>query len=513
MQSETSGEQRLQADPAPRRCPAARSRSFGAAWIAALLVPAVPILAFSATEADAKRIDRQARKSAKASHKVRNIEAALAEARRRTIPKRARKGWGRAGAVAGRRLAPATAIPSPPTPAGAAAAEAEKAPGLSLAAMREAVLAAPREELLRAGRHIIIGYHNVGQLIPLLERGAIGGVFLTTRNARGRTKARLAEEVAAIRARAEAAGQAPFWVSTDQEGGSVSRLSPPLPRQPSLVRLLAGLQTSEQRTSAVDRFARQQAQALAEVGVNLNFAPVADLNLEARAARDLHTRVRHRSISADPEIVTEAARIYCEALLATSVVCTLKHFPGLGRVMADTHLVPATLKTAPDVLAATDWKPFRQVVATTPAAVMIGHPHLASADAEPRPASTSRAVIEGIVRRDLGFDGVVVTDDLAMGAIRRRKGGMARAAVDALAAGADLVLLGLDGDHVYGVLYSVLEAMRSGEITARQLENSAARLKTLSGHAARPGTVSSQPGRTPHALDLKTPDPGVAVQR
>ena len=481
--------------------------------IAVLAVPASP---FAVGEAEAK----SSRRHAENKSKRRNIEAALERARRRTIPAKAATAAKPAGNPSAPNPAPASvgdraAIPSPQTAAGAKAADEALEPKLTLPEMRAAVLAAPHGELARIGHHVIVGYHNASQLFPLIERGAIGGVFVTARNARGRTKSALAAEIARFRARAEAAGQKPFWITTDQEGGSVSRLSPPLPRQPSLGRLLAATTAPEARGPAVADFAARQAGALAEIGVNLNFAPVADLNLDAKAARDRHTRVRHRALSSDPGLVAEAARIYCEALLSHSVACTLKHFPGLGRVIADTHLTSATLKTPQEVLATTDWVPFRQVIDATPAAVMIGHPHPASVDSEARPASTSPAVIGGIVRKGFGFDGVVITDDLAMGAIKKRKGGMARAAVEAIGAGADLVLVGLDGDHVYGVLYALLDAVRSGEISKEKLEISKKRLQRLKNSmdsAALAGSNSS-PAQTPQPLEVVSPELGKTVQR
>ena len=395
--------------------------------------------------------------------------------------------------------APAPADPATPVVSLPAAAPAKLPP---IADMKAAVLAAPADEIRRVGRHLIVGYHHAGQLTPLLERGAIGGVFVTARNARGRTKDKITAEIATFRDLAAKAGQQPFWISTDQEGGGVSRLSPPLPHQPSLARLIADLKTPEARDTAVTAYADRQADALAAIGVNLNFAPVADLNLDARHARDQFTRLRHRAVSADPGIVTEVAGTYCSRLIERAISCTLKHFPGIGRVIADTHVTPATLKTPRDVLADADWLPFRHVTAKTPAFVMVGHPHLASVDQEVRPASTSRQVIDGIVRRELGFAGVVVTDDLAMGAIKRRPGGMPRAAVEAMAAGADLVLLGLDGDQIYAVLYAMLEAQRSGEVAAERWTESAARL-AKAAETAEAAAASARVSRQAAAMQAE----------
>lgn len=470
-------------------------RHFACCGLAMLAVAIAPLPAtgpmpfgwswtWPAAEAKSK-VRVKAKSKAKAGIKAR---AALAKAKARAAAAALKKARARAKLEKAPATAPVVSIADPTLP-----------PQPTLPEMRAAVLAAPADKLRSIGRHLIVGYHNAAQLTPLLDKGALGGVFVTARNARGRAREKLAAEIAGFRALANKAGQHPFWISTDQEGGGVSRLSPPLPYQPSLARLVRDLATADARDAAVTDFADRQAEALAGIGVNLNFAPVADLNLDARNARDQFTRLRYRAVSADPLIVSDVARTYCERLLLRGVACTLKHFPGIGRVIADTHITPATLKTPRNVLAEADWVPFRRVVAATPAFVMVGHPHLAAVDTEARPASTSSAVIDGIVRKELGFGGVVVTDDLAMGAIRRRKGGMPRAAVDAMVAGADLVLLGLDGDQIYAVLYAMLEAEKSGEIPADKLMSSDARLRKAAEMPEPVFAVPPPPVRAPRS--------------
>ncbi|MGD9783403.1 MAG: glycoside hydrolase family 3 N-terminal domain-containing protein [Hyphomicrobiaceae bacterium] len=404
---------------------------------------------------------------------------ALQKARQRQIPAPQAAPPRLKGIAASAAPAAATAAAAPLVGAIAGPQNAEKPP--TLAEMRAMVLAAPDETLRRLGRHLIVGYHRTHQITPLLERGALGGVFVTSRNARGRTKAQITKELAEFREMSARAGQKSFWIATDQEGGTVSRMSPPMPYQPSLGQVIAKAKTPEERRTAVTEYASKQSAALAEMGINLNFAPVADLNFAAARIRDRHTRVRHRAISGDAEVVAEVAATYCATLRAHEVACTLKHFPGLGRVTADTHLVPAALKTPIEVLEAKDWKPFRRVIEQTPAFLMIGHQSLAVIDPD-NPASASEEVIQGILRRDWGFNGIVITDDLAMGAIRhRRAGGMPKAAVDALNAGADLVLLGLDGDHVYAVLYEMMKAEERGALGAHTLGNSRRRLMSAAG--------------------------------
>lgn len=372
---------------------------------------------------------------------------------------------------------------------------------------KAAVLAAPADVLRRVGRHVITGYHTPAQLTPLLERAALGGVFVTARNTHRRNKDVLASELASLRSLAATSGQAAFWVSTDQEGGSVSRLSPPLSYQVSLPRMLRGLKADASRTQAVEAYAAKQAAALASIGINLNFAPVADLNHNLRSSADRYTRIRNRAISDKPSVVAEVAHTYCEQFNKAQVYCTLKHFPGLGRVASDTHVTPATLKTPADELAHTDWLPFRNVLERTPAFVMVGHHQVASLDAD-GPASTSPAVVQKLLREEWKFDGVVVTDDLVMGAITRRKGGMAQAAVDALNAGVDLVLIGTENDAVYDVLYALVIADQEGRLDHAKLNASEKRL----ARAAAPIALSRQPESAAPPLPAKSPRTKTARQ-
>jgi len=341
--------------------------------------------------------------------------------------------------------------------------------------IREAVLAAPLETLRRLGRHIIVGYHVTSQLTDVIQRGAIGGVFVTARNVKSRNKDHLAKEIEALRTLAHQSGSEHFWIATDQEGGNVSRLSPPLPYQPSLLRLLSRLKPDEDRGNAVKAYAKAQAEALASVGVNVNFAPVADLPSATKPARDGTTRINIRALGTAADTVTDVASTYCATLLEMGVACTLKHFPGLGRVEGDTHARPVKLEASLEELEKSDWVPFRTVMSKSPAFLMVGHPQLAAIDAE-NPSSVSKAVIGDIVRDKWGFGGVVVTDDLAMGAIRQRKGGLPKAAVDALRSGVDLVLISVSGDGLYEALYALIEAEKDGTLPRAVLDASAKRL-------------------------------------
>src|SRR5262245_64976507 len=119
-------------------------------------------------------------------------------------------------------------------------------------------------------------------------------------------------------------------VTTDQEGGVVSRLSPPLARTPPLSEIVARHPASADRHAAVRDYAAAQARDLADLGVNVNLAPVVDLDHGIVNPSDWLTRISTRAISADPQMVTEVAVDYCSQLSHHGVRCTLKHFPELG---------------------------------------------------------------------------------------------------------------------------------------------------------------------------------------
>ena len=368
-------------------------------------------------------------------------------------------------------LAYATAMATTDAPA-LAASDGKK---VSLSQQKRAVLAAPPEVLRKLGGHVIVGYYRSRQLTPLLKRGAVGGVFMTRRNARRRSRKQLAREVERFRNLAAGNSARPLWIATDQEGGLVAHLSPPLRRQKSLGRILRGAKTAEERKEIARSFAETQAVGLSELGVNLNFAPVVDLKPKKRLRRDRRTHLIRRAISDDPDVIVEVAETYCNALAGWRVLCTLKHFPGLQGVKADTHIRQASLAKSRDELEAADWIPFWSLTATTPAAMMIGHAKLSAID-EDNPASASNLVVAELLRDEWEYDGIIITDDLDMGAINRRAGGISKASVDALRAGVDIILLTADGDLVYQVLYALLKAHERGELDEAILARSRERL-------------------------------------
>jgi beta-N-acetylhexosaminidase len=340
---------------------------------------------------------------------------------------------------------------------------------------RDEVLRADPALLERLGRHVVVGYRDLDELNALIGRHAIAGVFLTTRNVRGRDAAAIRQEIAALQAARRRQGLPELLVTTDQEGGAVSRLSPPLERMPPLSEIVARHKASAERHAAVRDYAAAQARDLADLGVNVNLAPVVDLDHGVVNPGDRLTRISTRSISADPQIVSEVAEDYCAQLSHHGVRCTLKHFPGLGRVVADTHLQSADLALPPGELTSTDWLPFRSLMRRHDIIVMLGHARLTAVDAT-RPVSFSQPVVHGLLRTDWGYDGVLITDDFSMGAVTYSPQGIGGGSVEALNAGVDLILVSYDPDQFYLVMYALIGAARAGVLHADALGQSDQRL-------------------------------------
>jgi beta-N-acetylhexosaminidase len=345
---------------------------------------------------------------------------------------------------------------------------------------RRAVLNADAAQLEKLGAHLLVGYRQETTLFALLERRGIAGVFLSAHNVEGKSTEAMRERIDAFQRVRREQKLNPLWIATDQEGGPVSRMSPPLPRLPAIAEIVRLHADPAERLLAVRQYAEHQGRALRSIGINLNFAPVVDIDHGVVNPDDRLTRISSRAISTDPTVVTEVGGLYCATLLATGVHCTLKHFPGLGRVHGDTHVVTADLTTKPDELEASDWLPFRQLMASNAAFTMLSHARLTVLDPG-RPASLSDTIVKGMLREGWKHDGVLVTDDFSMGAVTLSREGAAGGAVAALNAGVDLILISYDPDQYFEIMYELLRADREGRLRVDALEASKRRLRKAAG--------------------------------
>ena len=340
------------------------------------------------------------------------------------------------------------------------------------------VLNTPQSLLETLGSHFIIGYQDPQKIRHLIEKGAIGGVYITSRNIEGKTVRQVKEELNFFQMLAEKNGLLPLFVAADQEGGRVSRLSHLLKRLPPLASLAEEDVPSPVMVRRVEEYAALQARQLKSLGVNLNLSPVVDLKVDHLKQASNHlTRIDQRAISSDIDKIITIAQVYCDTLLDHGIRPTLKHFPGLGKVTQETHLTAGTLDYDRKYLEQNDWRPFREVSLQTSSFIMLGHVRIPSID--PRfLASLSSAIITDIIRKEWKHDGVLITDDFNMGAIAGQSGGIGAAAVRAVNAGVDLILLSYDGSQYYPAMYAMIKAYRKGRLNLNMLNKSRQRLLT-----------------------------------
>jgi len=226
-------------------------------------------------------------------------------------------------------------------------------------------------------------------------------------------------------------GDADLLVLVDQEGGRVQRLLPPDWRRLPAAERYGALPGSSatQRVAAARAIAHLTAQDLQACGINTNCAPCADLRIEGADAI-----IGDRAYGAEPDSVTALARATAEGYIDGGVLPVVKHIPGHGRADVDSHLALPLVRETLATLEATDFATFR-ALSDLPAA-MTAHVVYAAIDAE-RPATISRRVIDAVVRGSIGFDGLLMTDDLSMKAL---SGSLEERTEASLGAGCDVVL-------------------------------------------------------------------------
>ena len=267
-----------------------------------------------------------------------------------------------------------------------------------------------------------------GERLSAAERAFFGaadplGFCLFRRNCR--EPAQVRELVAALR---DAVGRADAPVLIDQEGGRVARLGPPhWTAYPSAARL-ASL-PDPLASEAVHLGMRLIADDLAQLGVTVDCAPVLDLPVAGADAV-----IGDRAYDSTPERAAALGRVAADGLLAGGILPVIKHIPGHGRATVDSHRACPRVATPRETLSHTDFAPFR-ALADLPWA-MTAHVVYSAIDGD-RPATLSATVIDKIIRGEIGFHGVLVSDDLSMGALGGRLG---ERAADAIAAGCDLAL-------------------------------------------------------------------------
>lgn len=340
----------------------------------------------------------------------------------------------------------------------------------------------------RAAAVLVVGIPGVTDADEELGRWVVdvgvGGIFLSESNIESADQVR--DLVAGLRDRA---GR-PLLVSTDEESGRVAIAASIVGTGPSPRRLAETRTVAEVRSTA----ARMGA-GLADVGIDLDLAPVLDLD-----EGPWDGVIGDRSFSGDPETAARYGLAFAAGLADAGVTPTVKHFPGHGRSATDTHADGARVDTDLAELHATDLVPFRLAVRAGAPVVMLNHLEYAALGSD-RPASLDPEAYR--LLREMGFEGVAMTDSIGMGAVNLRWD-FDRAAVLAVTAGADAVLA-TDGQQAARMRDALIEAVTAGTLPEERLSEAAARVTALAG--GDPVAMSCLEVATP-ALAVPLLEPG-----
>ncbi|GIH52398.1 beta-N-acetylhexosaminidase [Microbispora rosea] len=259
-------------------------------------------------------------------------------------------------------------------------------------------------------------------------------------------------------------------VAVDEEGGAVTRLEAATGSSwPGNMAL--GVAGDESLTR---RVARQIGRMVAAAGITLDYAPVVDVNADPR-----NPVIGVRSFGSDPEEVARHGIAWIEGLQSAGVAACAKHFPGHGDTVTDSHLALPAVRASREVIERRDLPPFRAAIAAGVRAVMCGHLLVPAVDE--LPATLSRAVLTGLLREELGFDGLAVTDAIEMRAVAALHE-PGEIAVRALAAGADAICVGVSsarGESVYALRDAITRAVREGRLAEERLAEAAGRVRDL----------------------------------
>jgi beta-N-acetylhexosaminidase len=312
-----------------------------------------------------------------------------------------------------------------------------------------------------AGQVLVVGFGSAGptpRLCELARSGHLGGFVLFRRNL-GSPQEVLEQNA---RLRGLAPGELPLWIAVDQEGGRVARLGPPIVKLPPM-RSLGQLDDLRLTRDA----ARTLGQQLAALGFNLDFAPVLDVD-----TNPANPVIGDRSFSRDPETVIRHARAFAAGLAEAGLASCGKHFPGHGDTHLDSHLALPVLDHPWERLRSVELAPFAALSGELPC-VMTAHVVFRSIDPD-HPATLSRAVVTGLLREQLGFSGIIFSDDLEMKAVSETYG-VAQAACMAIDAGCDQVLICEHEELTFAAHAALVERAEREPAFAERLQNAASR--------------------------------------
>ena len=313
----------------------------------------------------------------------------------------------------------------------------------------------------KVGQLLMIGIH--GKTLNddakfMLNEYRVGGIILFDRNMESKDQVKTL--IADINKAGKSAGLTPLFLGIDQEGGAVARMENQLIKVPPAEEL--GNAPIEQAAS----LAKQSGAELKDLGFNINFAPVADLGL-----------TYGRSYSTNPDEVVRYAGAVGKAYDEAGLWYSYKHFPGIGKTDVDLHADTSIVPVSKETLLSEDIKVFVDLIKQSKPntyTIMVSHAMYPQIDPD-HPASLSKAIITDWLRKDMGYNGVVVTDDMDMGALAKHYtfGDMA---VQSILAGSDILLVCHEYEHMQEAYNGLMKAVKDGRISKERLDESVKRI-------------------------------------
>jgi beta-N-acetylhexosaminidase len=321
----------------------------------------------------------------------------------------------------------------------------------------------------KVGQLLVLGFTGTETgpgLTSLIRETKPGGLLLSPLNVASPES--LESLTAAAQEMASRELKAPLLIAANQEGGSVSALSLPFTQFPSPWDV--GLACDKQKTRSVARAIGEEMMA---VGINMNLAPVLDVGRS-------NTAIGDRSFGDSASLVAEMGLEFITGLTEVGVIATAKHFPGHGSAEGDSHIVLPADSRDGQTIRSSDLAPYRRVIASGLLdAVMTAHVYYAGLDDSIRPATLSPRVLIDLLRREMGFAGVIISDSMTMGAMTNPNRSISTGAVEAVLAGVDILLIPAYPSYQEEARVALLNAVRDGTITITRLNQSVRRILEL----------------------------------
>lgn len=312
----------------------------------------------------------------------------------------------------------------------------------------------------KLGQMVMIGIQGTkvdDDSLYMLNQYHMGGVILFDRNMES------PEQVKQLTSdlQAQSNEKVPLFIGIDEEGGDVVRMAEKLTPPPSQKEIGATGDIEQAKTWAI-----KTAKSLKDMGINVNFAPVADVGSNDK-----------RSYSTDANTVIDFVRAATKGYQQENIIYSLKHFPGIGKGKVDSHIDSSSIDVVKEVLMTEDILPFKTIIDENEPNdyfILVSHLKYPALDEE-YPASLSSKIMTDLLRNELGYKGIIITDDMEMGAVANHND-FRSIGVKAVKAGVDIVLVCHEYQHQQEVYLGLLDAVNSGEISQERIDESVKRI-------------------------------------